>query len=36
VVLRETANPLRDQAVATVEQRPEAAVRVIRSWMKDD
>lgn len=36
IVLREQANPLRDQAVATVEQRPEAAVRVIRSWMKDD
>ena len=36
VVLREAENPLRDQAVATVEQRPEAAVRVIRSWLKDD
>jgi flagellar M-ring protein FliF len=26
--------PEREQAIATVEQRPEAAVRVVRSWLR--
>ncbi len=36
MVLREIANPVRDQVVATIQQRPEAAVRVVRSWLRDD
>ena len=36
LILREIANPVRDQVIATVEQRPEASARVIRSWLKDD
>lgn len=36
VVLRELANPVRDQVVAIIEQRPEAAARVARAWMKQD
>jgi flagellar biosynthesis/type III secretory pathway M-ring protein FliF/YscJ len=36
VVLQEIANPVRDQVIATVEQRPEASARVIRSWLKED
>ena len=34
VVLRETANPVRDQVVALIEQRPEAAARVVRAWLR--
>jgi flagellar biosynthesis/type III secretory pathway M-ring protein FliF/YscJ len=36
VILQEIANPVRDQVIATVEQRPEASTRVIRSWLKED
>jgi flagellar M-ring protein FliF len=36
LVLREMANPVRDQVVAIIEQRPEAATRVVRSWLKQD
>jgi flagellar M-ring protein FliF len=36
VVLRELANPVRDQVVAIIDQRPEAATRVVRSWLKQD
>jgi flagellar M-ring protein FliF len=36
IILQEIANPVRDQVIATVEQRPEASARVIRSWLKDD
>jgi flagellar M-ring protein FliF len=36
VVLREIANPVRDQVVAIIDQRPEAATRVIRTWLKQD
>jgi flagellar M-ring protein FliF len=36
VILQEIANPVRDQVIATVEQRPEASARVIRSWLKED
>jgi len=30
------ANPVRDQVVAIIEQRPEAATRVLRNWMRQD
>jgi hypothetical protein len=30
-----TVNPLREQAVATVDQRPGAAVKALRSWLRD-
>jgi hypothetical protein len=36
VVLREATNPVRDQALAVIEQRPEAATRVVRAWLKQD
>jgi len=36
IVLREVANPVRDQVVAIIEQRPEAATRVVRNWLKQD
>lgn len=35
-VLRELANPVRDQVIATIEQRPEAAARVVRAWLRQD
>jgi flagellar M-ring protein FliF len=35
VVLREQSNPVRDQVAAIIEQRPEAAARVVRAWLKD-
>nr|MCU0648941.1 hypothetical protein [Gemmatimonadaceae bacterium] len=28
-------NPLREQAIATVDQRPGAAVKVLRTWLRD-
>ncbi|MCU0634959.1 MAG: hypothetical protein MUE41_08805 [Gemmatimonadaceae bacterium] len=28
-------NPLREQAIATVDQRPGAAVKVLRNWLRD-
>jgi flagellar M-ring protein FliF len=28
-------NPVRDQAVATVEERPDAALRLMRTWLKE-
>jgi flagellar M-ring protein FliF len=36
IVLHEQANPVRDQVVAIIEQRPEAATRVVRNWLKQD
>jgi flagellar M-ring protein FliF len=36
IVLHEQANPVRDQVVAIIEQRPEAATRVVRHWLKQD
>jgi flagellar M-ring protein FliF len=36
IVLREVANPVRDQVVAIIQQRPEAATRVVRNWLKQD
>ena len=36
IVIREIANPVRDQVVAIIEQRPEAASRVVRTWLKQD
>jgi flagellar M-ring protein FliF len=30
------ANPVRDQVVAIIEQRPDAATRVVRAWLKQD
>jgi flagellar M-ring protein FliF len=36
VVLREIANPVRDQALAIIDQRPEAATRIVRAWLKQD
>jgi flagellar M-ring protein FliF len=36
VILREIANPVRDQVVAIIDQRPEAATRVVRTWLKQD
>jgi flagellar M-ring protein FliF len=36
IVLREIANPVRDQVVAIIQQRPEAATRVVRNWLKQD
>jgi transcription termination factor Rho len=36
VVLREIASPVRDQVVAIIDQRPEAATRVVRTWLKQD
>jgi flagellar M-ring protein FliF len=36
VVLKEAANPVRDQALAVIEQRPDAAARVVRAWLKQD
>ncbi|GJG86610.1 flagellar M-ring protein FliF [Gemmatimonadetes bacterium T265] len=35
-VLRELSNPVRDQVVAMIEQRPEAATRVVRAWLRQD
>ena len=35
-VLRELGNPVRDQVVATIEQRPEAAARIVRAWLRED
>lgn len=36
VVLREQGHPVRDQVAALIEQRPEAAARVVRAWLQDD
>jgi len=36
VILREIATPVRDQVIAIIEQRPEAATRVVRTWLKQD
>jgi flagellar M-ring protein FliF len=36
IILQEIANPIRDQVVATVEQRPEASARVVRTWLRED
>jgi flagellar M-ring protein FliF len=36
VVLHELTSPVRDQVVAIIEQRPEAATRVLRNWMRQD
>jgi len=36
MVLREIANPVRDQVVAIIDQRPEAATRIVRAWLKQD
>jgi flagellar M-ring protein FliF len=36
IVLREIASPVRDQVVAIIDQRPEAATRVVRNWLKQD
>jgi len=36
MVLHEVPNPVRDQALAIIDQRPEAATRVVRSWLKQD
>jgi flagellar M-ring protein FliF len=36
IVLHEATNPVRDQVVAIIEQRPEAATRVLRNWLKQD
>jgi flagellar M-ring protein FliF len=36
VILRETANPVRDQVMAIIDQRPEATTRVIRAWLKEE
>ncbi len=33
-VLRDFSNPVRDQVAATIEQRPEAAARVVRAWLR--
>jgi flagellar M-ring protein FliF len=30
----QASTPERDQAIATIEQRPDAAIRVIRSWLR--
>jgi len=30
------AHPVRDQVIAIIEQRPEAAARVVRAWLKQD
>jgi flagellar M-ring protein FliF len=30
------AHPVREQVVAIIEQRPEAAARVVRAWLKQD
>lgn len=30
----QTSTPERDQAIATIEQRPDAAIRVVRSWLR--
>jgi flagellar M-ring protein FliF len=35
VVLHEIANPVRDQVVAIIDQRPEATTRVVRSRLKE-
>jgi flagellar M-ring protein FliF len=32
----QVVNPVRDQVVAIIEQRPEAATRVVRAWLKQD
>ena len=36
VVLHELTSPVRDQVVALIEQRPEAATRVLRNWLRQD
>jgi flagellar biosynthesis/type III secretory pathway M-ring protein FliF/YscJ len=36
VVLHERTSPVRDQVVALMQQRPEAATRVLRNWMRQD
>jgi flagellar M-ring protein FliF len=36
VVLHEVVSPVRDQVVAIIEQRPEAATRVLRNWLRQD
>jgi hypothetical protein len=30
-----SVSPVREQAVATVEERPELAVRLVRTWLKE-
>jgi flagellar M-ring protein FliF len=30
------ANPVRDQVIAIIDQRPEAAARVVRAWLRQD
>jgi flagellar M-ring protein FliF len=30
----QATTPEREQAIATVEQRPDAAVRVVRTWLR--
>jgi flagellar M-ring protein FliF len=32
----EIAHPVRDQVVAVIDQRPEAAARVVRAWLRQD
>ncbi len=36
MVLQESTNPVRDQVVAIIDQRPEAATRIVREWLKQD
>jgi flagellar M-ring protein FliF len=36
IILQEISNPIREQVLATVEQRPEASARVVRSWLRED
>jgi flagellar M-ring protein FliF len=31
----EVISPEREQAIATVEQRPDAAIKVVREWLRD-
>lgn len=36
IVLHEQVSPMRDQVVALIEQRPEAAAKVLRNWLRQD
>ena len=35
LVLREAPNPVRDQVIAIIQQRPDAATRIARSWLRE-